>query len=532
MAALTLVWTASSLAQQEGQGPSTAPAPAAKAAAPTVAPAAAAKAAAPTAAPAPAVEAGAANTAPAPGARPLTAVDLEAWLDGFMPYALSNADIAGAVVTVVKDGQILANRGYGFADLERRRPVDPDATLFRPGSISKLFTWTAVMQLVERGQIDLDADINTYLDFDIPAYRGAPITMRQIMTHTSGFEEVVRDLIVSDAERRWELGAYLRENVPARIHPPGRMPAYSNYATALAGYVVERVSGESFANYVQHHIFDPLGMRHSTFLQPLPEPMRAAMSLGYKNVRDGKPQAFEIIPAAPAGALSSTGSDMARFMIAHLADGAGLMRPETARLMHDTVDRQFPAVNSMAFGFYQDSANGQRIIGHGGDTQWFHSNLGLVQDQNVGVFISVNSGGAPQIGARLLRWEVMSEFLDRYFPVPRSELVALPTARAHGALVVGDYESSRRAETNPVLAIYFAGQTTVKMLPNGDLVGPGLPNVNGDMKHWREVEPWVWQAVGSHERMSARVENGRVTAIAPEPLAFAIPSTRAPWWRS
>jgi hypothetical protein len=99
--------------------------------------------------------------------------------------------------------------------------------------------------------------------------------------------------------------------------------------------------------------------------------------------------------------------------------------------------------------------------------------------------------------------------------------------------VTGDYESSRRAETNPLLAVYFAGQTTVQMLPNGDLVGPGLPDVNGEPKHWREVEPWVWQAVGSHERMGALVdENGRVTAIAPEPLSFAIPSTRAPWWRS
>ena len=469
-----------------------------------------------------------------PAAPPeLTPADVNAWLDGFMPYALAQADIAGAVVTVVRDGQIVANRGYGFADLEHRTPVDPDKTLFRPGSTSKLFTWTAVMQLVERGLIDLDADVNTYLDFKIPDYRGAPITMRHIMTHTSGFEEVVRDLIVSDpAAGGMALGDYLRENIPTRIYPPGTMPAYSNYATALAGYIVERLSKEPFADYVQRHIFDPLGMQHSTFLQPLPEAMRASMSLGYKNIKDGKSQVFEIIPASPAGASSVTGADMARFMNAHLADGAGLMQPETARLMHETVDKQFPGVNSMALGFYRDDLNGQRIIAHGGDTQWFHSNLALLLDQNVGVFISLNSAGAPAIGAGLLRPELMSEFMDRYYPAPRTAPVALPTAREHGALVAGDYESARRAETTPLLALYFVGQTTIKMLPEGDLVGPGFPEVNGDKKHWREVEPWVWQAVGGDERMGARVEDGRVVAIAPEPYAFAIPSTRAPWWRS
>ncbi|MGH6950728.1 MAG: serine hydrolase domain-containing protein [Vitreimonas sp.] len=474
----------------------------------------------------------AAVTAPAPAQ--LTAADVNAWLDGIMPYALSNADIVGAVVTVVHNGEVIANRGYGYADLEHRTPVDANATLFRPGSISKLFTWTAVMQLVEREQIDLDADVNAYLDFQIPAYRGQPITMRQIMTHTSGFEEVVRDLILSNAPNARSLGDYLRENIPSRIYPPGTMPAYSNYATALAGYIVARVSGESFEDYVKRHIFDPLGMQHSTFVQPLPEGV-GVLSGGYKNLRDGEPQAFEIIPASPAGALSSTGADMARFMNAHLNQGAGLMLPETARLMHDTIDRQFPGVNSMALGFYQDNANGQRIIGHGGDTQWFHSNLSLMQDQNVGVYISLNSGGGPSLGGRLLRWELMSQFVDRYFPEPAgaSDPEPLPTAREHGAAVAGDYESSRRAETNPLLAAYFVGQTSVQILPNGDLVGPGLPDVNGAPKHWREVEPWVWQAVGSHERMGARVdENGRVTAIAFEPLAFAIPSTRAPWWRS
>jgi CubicO group peptidase (beta-lactamase class C family) len=122
----------------------------------------------------------------------LTQTDADAWLDGFMPGSLARGDIAGAVVVIVKDGEVLTQRGFGYADIAARKDVDPANTLFRVGSTSKLFTWTAVMQLVEQGKIDLDTDVNRYLDFKIPLYRGKPITMRQIMTHTAGFEDAFK----------------------------------------------------------------------------------------------------------------------------------------------------------------------------------------------------------------------------------------------------------------------------------------------------------------------------------------------------
>lgn len=473
--------------------------------------------------------------APATQAAPqLTATDVNAWLDGFMPTILANSDVAGTVVTVVKDGQVIASRGYGYADLEERMPVDPDRTLVRPGSISKLFTWVAVMQQVEQGHLDPDADVNAYLDFEIPAYEGEPVTLRNILTHTTGFEEVLSNLILKDPAPEITLETYVRNHVPTRIFPPGRTPAYSNYATALAGYIVQRVSGEDFAAYIRTHIFDPLGMRNSTFEQPLPEAMQAAMSRGYRSRRDGEAQAFEIVPAAPAGALSSTASDLALFMNAMLNDGAGVLQPATTRQMFETIDQQFPGVNSMALGFYQEDYNNHRILAHGGDTGWFHSNLALWPDDNIGIFISVNSAGAESIGAQLWRWTVVEGIIDRYYPTPPTTLPEPePTAREHGAAVVGVYESARRPETSPLVIMPFLGQDTVTMLPNGDLVGLGLPDGNGARKHWREVEPWVWQAVGGHQRLGARVEeDGSVNAVAAEPLSFAITYTRAPWWRS
>ena len=172
-----------------------------------------------------------------PGEKVLTREDAETWLDGYMPYALQRGDVAGATVAIVKDGQILLQKGYGFSDVAKRKPVNPDTDLFRPGSVSKLFTWTAVMQQVEAGKLNLDADVNQYLDFKIPPYEGKPITLRNILTHTSGFEEKVRNLIEPDPATLPALGDYLKGWVPQRIFPPGKVPAYSNYATALAGYI-------------------------------------------------------------------------------------------------------------------------------------------------------------------------------------------------------------------------------------------------------------------------------------------------------
>jgi len=169
---------------------------------------------------------------------PLTAADAAAFLDGMLPSSMAIGDIAGATVAIVKDDALLLTRGYGFADVEKRIAVDPAQTLFRPASISKLFTWTAVMQQVEAGKLDLDHDINEYLDFKIEGYGGQPIKLRHLMTHTAGFEESLLDLLVTDLNKLKPLGEALKDSIPARIYPPGTVPAYSNYGASLAGYIV------------------------------------------------------------------------------------------------------------------------------------------------------------------------------------------------------------------------------------------------------------------------------------------------------
>ena len=216
----------------------------------------------------------------------LDAADLAAWLDGRVPYALKTGDIAGLTLVVVKDGKVLLQKGYGYADVAAKVKMDPDQSLVRPGSTSKLFTWTAVMQLVAQGKIDLDRNVNDYLDFRIEEKFGKPITMRDLMNHRAGFEEGLKDLLSYDPARSPTTERYLKDHPRPMLFAPGRVPGYSNYGVALAGYIVQRVSGEPFETYVDRHIFQPLGMRHSTFVQPLPKGFPGFLSKGYPSASE------------------------------------------------------------------------------------------------------------------------------------------------------------------------------------------------------------------------------------------------------
>ncbi|HEY1604868.1 MAG TPA: serine hydrolase domain-containing protein [Allosphingosinicella sp.] len=456
---------------------------------------------------------------PAAGTVQLNAEDVNAWLDGYMPGALRTADIPGAVVVVVKDGKILTARGFGYADVDKKIPVDPDKTLFRPGSVSKLVTWTAVMQLVEQHKLDLDRDVNAYLDFKIPPYNGQPITLRQIMTHTAGFEEAVKDLLLYDGRQHVSLETYLKRWTPTRIFAPGTTQAYSNWATSLAGYIVQRVSGEDFDSYLDHHIFGPLAMKNSTFRQPLPANLAGQMSGGYVA---GKNKGFEFVEPAPAGALSSTGIDMARFMIAHLQDGQldgqRILQPATAETMHDSplgnVNPMslMPPLNRMELGFFETNINGREVIGHLGDTNAFHTSFHMYMKENAGLYLSFNSPG--KAGAvQGLRTGVFEDFSDRYFPnvAPPDGRVDPKVAAQHARMMAGHWIVSRRIDTSFLASFsWLLGQEVVGVGPKGELVIPALVNAGGRPRQWVEIAPFVWRDTEGHGRVAAKVVNGQI----------------------
>ncbi len=474
----------------------------------------------------------ASDEAPAPA---ITAADVGAWLDGFLPFALASGDVAGAVVVVVKDGRMLVQRGYGYADVAAGRPVHPESTLFRIGSVSKLFTWTAVMQLVETGRLDLDRDINDYLDFDVPARDGQPMTMRHLMTHTPGFEEAIKNLITDDPGRLRPLNEYLKRWTPARIFPPGEVPAYSNYGVSLAGYIVERISGESLDDYLDAHIFAPLAMTTATSRQPLPEALTSQMSRAYATA-SGPSQPFELVTLAPAGSATASGADMAKFMIAWLGggrtDGGTILEPETVRQVFGTRLAVVPPLNGMLLGFMEQDRKGRRIIGHGGDTLYFHSSLDLFPDDGVGVFLSMNSTGTAG-AAYDIRTALLDNFADRYFPVP-DVVPAVDDASAaeHARLMTGVYKASRRAQSSFLALPYLFSQVEVSFTEDDGLRVPALTDFSGQPMRWVETGPFVWQQVDGSERLAARLEDGKVTMFSVDAAAPFSVFQPVRWWES
>ncbi|WP_447726159.1 serine hydrolase domain-containing protein [Sphingomonas koreensis] len=487
--------------------------------------------------------AGAAASNPAPTAAPaerpaaklperaLTKADVDTWLDGFMPFALERGNAAGAVVVVVKDGKPLTQRGFGFADIAKRRPVDPETTLFKQASVSKTITWTAVMQMVEAGRIDLDKDINAYLDFNIPPYDGKPVTMRNLMTHTAGFDEVQRGLNSYDIKDIPSLATAMKRQVPQRIYAPGSTPAYSNYGTALAAYIVERVSGMPFDDYVEQRIFAPAGMARSTLRAQLPARLQPLLANGY-TLGSGKPGRPELNSFAPAGGMAAPGADLGRFMIAHLDNGGALLKPETAHLMHDSITRMVPPLNGMALGFYEQNINGRKVLSHAGDSIEFHSQLWLFPGEKVGIYMSMNAAGSNKLSAAI-RSHLFEAFADRYFPaVQHDGRVDAATAREHAQMMVGTYNKTRRIETSFLKALELTGQYKVTLDAEGGLVFNAAKDIGGADRKWVEIAPFVWREAGGKMRLAAKMENGRVVRFGIDSSSPYMLFEPVPWYSS
>lgn len=373
--------------------------------------------------------------------------DLSAFVDGMMETQFKLLDISAMTVSIVKDGQVILARGYGMQNREKDIPVTADRSLFRIGSTSKLFTWTAVMQQLEQGNLDLDADVNEYLKtFQIPDTFDEPITLKHVLTHTPGFEEGGLGYLINyNPDKDSSIAKFLATYIPERVNKPGAYGSYSNYATALAGLIVENVSGVPFDDYVEQNIFEPLGMNNTTFREPLPDSIRADMTIGYKREAGVyEVQPYEILGGVrPAGSVASTAADMAKFMMAHLnggsLGGAQILRPETAALMHSVLFQPDDRLGAMAHGFYEEFINGHRLIGHGGDTFQFHTDMMLDQSENLGIFVSYQT----MTGAQG-RTEFIKTFYDQYYPEPLEEITPPSDFNERADKYAGSYIFWRR----------------------------------------------------------------------------------------
>jgi len=459
---------------------------------------------------------------------PLTADDLQAFFDGIFPLQLERSDIAGATVLVMKDGNVLFEKGYGFADAKTRKPVDPATTIFRLASISKLFTWVSVMQLTEQGKLNLDTDVNHYLDFQIHPAFGKPITLRNLMTHTGGFEEVLNDIINLDPKTQPTLREDLVANQPHRLFPPGQVPAYSNYGVGLASYIVQRVSGEPFEQYVQDHIFGPLKMNHSSFYQPIQKSIASFVSDGYRGNTTKPPVGFEMLNPVGAGGLSSSASDMGRFgqmlLNGGSLDGAQILKPETVAEMWTPQFQANPGLPPICMGFYQDWRDGVHWIGHEGDLIAFHSLFFLDPAQKIILFVSYNSAGG---GARP-RPEIIDFFTDRYFPgAPAVTFIAKPTGNFGD--IAGRYQTTRRADSTKLRLMNIGNQAIAKVDKDNVLTISGFDDLRGHPDKFKLIGTDLWQAQDEQDRVFAiRDGSGHVARLA---MMFpGVQLQRVPWY--
>lgn len=456
----------------------------------------------------------AARGAVLPSAMPMTAATVATFFDQLVAQQMNDAHAVGATVAVVKDGALLFAKGYGYADLAQKVPVVADKTLFFPGSTGKLFTWTALMQLVEQGKLDLQTDINQYLDFQIPAtLRQAqgntfaePITLAHLLTHTAGFEEQFAALLVAGQADVRPLGTFLRATLPARVYAPGTTFAYSNYGTALAGYIVERVSGEPYAQYITDHILTPLGMTSSMAGQPLSPPLLADLAKGY-HYRNGQFSAvdFEWLSAVPAAPVHTTATDMAQFMLAYLNQGhlgdAQILQPATSVAMLTKQFAHAPQVNGVGYGFMVSTQNEQTIAWHTGGSAYFSTMLALIPAEKVGFFISYNTPVADL-------YQPLVSFVDHFYPVPPVATVVPPVdTAAHIAALSGNYISARVARTSSQkLATWQAESLTVQRGANHTLqVGA---------RTYAETAPGLFRQIDGPRLLTYRTDaQGAVTQL-------------------
>ena len=465
--------------------------------------------------------------APKPSARlspgtPIPPAELEVLVDGLVRQSMASDHIAGVSVSVVQNGQVVLKKGYGFAG--PNRPVDPDQTLFRLGSISKTFTWIALMKEVEAGRIRLTAPVNLYLPERLQVKDQGfkrPIQVRDLQTHTPGFEErTLGQAFEQDPKRIRPLAEYLREERPRRVREAGSLPSYSNYGAALAGEAISWVNGHPFQDIVESEITHPLGMTHTTFREPyparadLPPPMPAALvgdvSTGYRWA-DGSfiPQTFEYVTqGAPAGSASSTAADMARYMLMILnsgqLDGAAIYNASTAAGFRTTTQTSAPGVNGWDNGFMEFALpGGLRGQGHDGDTLWFHSAMVTIPELSLGVFVTTNTDTGAALAGGLAQ-RVVAQF---YAPPQDLLRPGSPELAANPNTYVRTYLTTQRPYSGLEKFVFLVtGQTKISVTDDGRLLA-------GDKS---------WTPDGSEGRFH-QVDGPLVTA-------FAIENGRAQRW--
>ena len=348
----------------------------------------------------------------------LNETDLENFMDEIIPDYMNQRNVAGIVISVVKDNEILLSSGYGYANIAEEIPTSED-TLFGIASISKSFTAAAIMTLVENGTLDLDEDINNYLQsFQVPLLEDSdPITLSHLLTHTAGFEESLDQIFYTSYSSMLSMGAFLRRNMPAQVHPAGYIQSYSNLGAALAGFIIQDVTGIPYEEYLEVYVLNPLGLSSTTAFQQIPDSIDEYYSRGYSGLGPVKPHYYCVLP--PTGGMASTANNMAKFMMMQLNEGYyeghQFLDTESVLTMQNENFKGHPDLPGIGYGMYSTKNNNHSVVYHTGGMPTFSSIMALLPEHEVGIFISINTDSGN-------RDDIFDMFMDRYFPAPLGPL--------------------------------------------------------------------------------------------------------------
>lgn len=461
--------------------------------------------------------------APAPAASRLDPRDVAAYVDGVVDAYRRRYGIAGVTVAVVDAQGPLLLRGYGLARQAPPRAVAPEATLFRIGSVSKTFTYLEALKLIDAGRLELDAPVNDYLpaELQLPDDGYRPVLLRHLLTHTAGYEDsAFGHLFARDPKAALSVSDYLRLHRPQRVRAPGTHAVYSNYSVVLLGAVLERVAGVPFDTLIERDLFAPMGMRRTTFREPLgaQDPRNAAASFnglwsdGHQRSQGGYArQDFEYIAqVGPAGSVSSNAADMARYLRMLLGrgelDGRRIVPAAAfARLEAAPLFRTAPDATGLAYGFFRREYGQVRSLEHGGATLYFHSNLVAVPELGFGVFVSTNT----DTGARLAA-ELPGLLLQRYFerarpaPLPRPAKDAAQALRPYAGQYLGERRNYRAFEK-----LLTASNAQVTVADDGYL----SLSAGGETTRWVLEKPDVFRAVEGPGRLAFLRRDGALVGF-------------------
>jgi CubicO group peptidase (beta-lactamase class C family) len=453
---------------------------------------------------------------------PTDPADFEAFFDTYLAEQMEAYHIPGVVFTMVKDGEVFFSKGYGFADLEKHAPMDPEETVLLNASLAKAFTAVGVLQLNERGLIDLHEDVRPYFtEFPLETNFDEPLTFANLLTNTDGFESRMIGMGTRTEDDLLPLGGLLETYAPDQLYPPGAYMTYQDYASNLSGYLTQEISGVPFEQYMAENILLPLGMTSSVLSQSTPEEFRSRLIVGYE-YEDGRqvPVEWNYTRYAPGGGLRTTAADMNRFMLALLNGGqyggARILSPDSVEMMFTQQFTPHPKLVGISYGLFEYLENGRQLFLRDGDGVGTRSRMVLFPAQDLGFFISYNSDDS------VLRQDIISAFLAEFYPAAGSTAsIPMEGYQPRASQFSGTYRSFQMDVTTFAKFMFFFSQLLdVTATEEGYLriSSTGLFGAEDDAMGgfnrtslWVEVEPLYFERVdGVGQIAFVQDESGRI----------------------